>query len=464
MKYLYLLLLAGSVFANGAFDWIDNGVPVRQGVHIEWQRSGDVGHDGEIIFAWSDTRRGDRDIWLQKVDTNGNLVWGEQSEDGDWKEGVLINGEINRQEDIVIINAGDGNIIAAWVDFRNEDAGDVYAQKIGSDGSILWNTEGVPLCLAEDIQISLNIVNDANGGAYVIWLDSRNPGGSDIYGTHILSDGTIAAGWDANGSPVAAANDSQNQHTFWEDGQGGAIIVWHDKRDSSNENLYMQRIDSSGNLLWGENGTLISDATGIQEKAKIKPVGDGNFMIVWRDKRDENDGDIYAQLINLNGDIIWSNDLSVYTGSGIQRNPRSTATSDNCLVVAWEDGRNDSYYKDIYAQKIDLNGNLLWGPEGIPVCTQANDQLNPRVTSDNNGGAYIIWDDGRVEGHPHEDIYMQHIDSNGQIVFDTDGKAVCDAVGEQFSPLIKTNSENSVFTVWSSCLTTSVYKSSLLLK
>ena len=35
------------------FDWEDNGVPARQGNHIEWLRTADVGNQGEIIFAWS---------------------------------------------------------------------------------------------------------------------------------------------------------------------------------------------------------------------------------------------------------------------------------------------------------------------------------------------------------------------------------------------------------------------------
>ncbi|MBT3951030.1 MAG: hypothetical protein HOF36_08230, partial [Candidatus Marinimicrobia bacterium] len=62
MRFLFLLLTVGSVFAAGEFEWIENGVPVRQGVHIEWQRTGDAGASGEMIFGWSDTRTGDRDI------------------------------------------------------------------------------------------------------------------------------------------------------------------------------------------------------------------------------------------------------------------------------------------------------------------------------------------------------------------------------------------------------------------
>ncbi|MCD4818585.1 MAG: T9SS type A sorting domain-containing protein [Candidatus Cloacimonetes bacterium] len=441
-----MLITLSSMFAQ--IQWDPAGIPIRQGVNIEWARSSVTLEDGGIVYVWSDTRRGARDAWIQKVDVNGNLLWGEQSEGEDWKEGILVNGEINRQEDIVVIDAGNNELIVAWVDFRHEDAGDIYAQKIGSDGSLLWDVAGVPLCLADDIQISLNIVTDDDGGAYVIWLDSRNSGGEDIYGTHITHEGSIATGWVEDGSPIVDVGGSQNQHTFWEDGQGGAIVVWHDERDPDNENLYMQRIGNDGSLLWNIDGTLVSNASNSQEKAKIKPDGNDNFYIVWRDRRNENDGDIYAQYIDINGNTLWAEDVSVFTGAGIQRNPRSTVTTDGKLVVTWEDGRNDAYYKDIYAQKIDSNGSLLWGAEGIAICTEENNQMNPRISADNNSGSWIIWDDGRTLGHPHENIYLQHINSNGEILLENNGKLVCGAEGEQFSPLVKSNSDGFLYVIW----------------
>ena len=64
MKTKFILILSMTIlFAQ--FDWQDNGVPVRQGIHIEWQRTGDVGDNGEMILAWSDTRNGGRDIYIQ---------------------------------------------------------------------------------------------------------------------------------------------------------------------------------------------------------------------------------------------------------------------------------------------------------------------------------------------------------------------------------------------------------------
>jgi len=446
--FFIVVILIGLASLFGQVEWQPDGVPVRQGVNIEWFRSAIDLPGGGCVLTWSDTRGGDRDVYAQRLDSDGNWMWG--------NSGVLINGEIDRQEDIVVINSVGDETIFAWVDFRNEIAGDIYAQKLDEDGNLMWDPEGVPLCLAEDIQISLNIVTDAEGGAYVIWLDSRYSVGEDIYGTHILTDGSIATGWDANGSPIVNANGRQNQHTFWDDGEGGAVCVWHDEREPANQNLYMQRIDSAGTHLWGENGRILCDAPGIQESGKMTPDGDNGFIISWRDRRQDNGGDIYANRIDLAGNVLWPEDLPVYMGAGNQTNPRITEASDGGALVAWEDNRNDATYADLYAQKINLDGTVGWDSAGVAVSVEDYHQLNPRLVGDETGGCWIIWDDGRLQDHPHEDIYLQHIDGSGNAVLETNGRIVCDAFGLQSAPLIKKDVDNQVYLIWSDERTGSV--------
>ena len=82
------------------FDWEQNGLPIRQGVHIEWQRTGDNGNDDEMIYAWSDTRSGGRDVYIQKVNSNGELLWG--------SEGSPVVVADGRQEDPILVTDGDG--------------------------------------------------------------------------------------------------------------------------------------------------------------------------------------------------------------------------------------------------------------------------------------------------------------------------------------------------------------------
>ena len=142
---LYIIIFFSLIFSQ--YDWNDNGVSVRQGIHIEWQRTGDNGNDGEMIFAWSDTRYGGRDIYVQKVDVNGNPLWG--------LEGSPVVLEDGRQEDPILVTDGNGGAYIIWVDYRDEpDYGDIYAQHINASGSITHDADGELICNEVDLQFN----------------------------------------------------------------------------------------------------------------------------------------------------------------------------------------------------------------------------------------------------------------------------------------------------------------------
>ena len=160
----YIILLLTGIYAQ--FDWQDDGAPIRQGLHIEWQRTGDANSDGTMIYAWSDCRNGVRDVVVQKVDLNGNNLWGDYGI-------VAVNAE-GRQEDPQLVTDGAGGAYIIWMDYRDEtDAeGDIYAQHVLNDGSLEWGTEGLALINQPGQQSSPNICSDGQGGAYVIWKDN----------------------------------------------------------------------------------------------------------------------------------------------------------------------------------------------------------------------------------------------------------------------------------------------------
>ena len=97
-KILYIFVFISVMFAQ--FNWDDNGTPIRQGYHIEWQRTADIGSDNEVIFAWSDTRNGDRDIYANKIDNNGSELW-------DINGNIVIK-DSGRQEDPQLVTDGNG--------------------------------------------------------------------------------------------------------------------------------------------------------------------------------------------------------------------------------------------------------------------------------------------------------------------------------------------------------------------
>ncbi len=454
-KLFKSLFFISFVFAQ--FDWQDNGLPVRQGNHIEWLRTADKGNEGEIIFAWSDTRSGGRDIYVKKIDQNGDEVWGDTN-------GILVVSAPGRQEDPILISDGSGGAYVMWKDYRDEpDDGDFYAQYVLSDGSLAWDDMGVPLTTVPGPQVSPNMSGDGAGGAFAIWNDQSTDTGNygHVYGTHLSPNGVLAegVGIPLNVSPYEHAGVSIEIAA-----PGSAIMVWSDNRNIDlglGNDIYAQRIDSQCNTLWSapeEGGIAIYSGEYTQGHAKVTYYSDTASIIVWDDNRNDppvsengpTSEDIYAQFIDMDGNILFSSDgIAVSIEESRQYKPRVKGDSQGAYVI-WSDTRYNNQtpaLNDIFIQRLTLEDGLVWD-EARPLCiNQLGDQTQARLSTDSYGGAFVTWMDDRNESN-FDDIYLQHIDSDGDFTFDVDGIGIGNADGLQMNPLVRTDSGNGAFIVW----------------
>ena len=99
-----------------------------------------------------------------------------------------------------------------------------------------------------------------------------------------------------------------------------------------------------------------------------------------------------------------------------------TSDSFGGATIAWEDFRSGVHY-DVYAQRITARGTAAWGANGVGLCTLTGDQASPKVLSDGQGGAFVVWtDDRNVAGDP--DLYMQRLTPGGGISWAISGSAL----------------------------------------
>jgi len=440
---VFLMLLTTLVTAQTMWD---SALPIRQGVNIEWSRATATSDDGGIVYVWSDTKFGGRDLFAMKFDEQGNSEWG--------TEPTIIDNKIDRQEDPVIIKTSDGNFVIAWIDFSLDHDGDVYAQKISNDGDLLWQEGGVPVCEYQDIQISLNIVENNVGGAYILWRDSRNPS-IDLYAANLDSDGNNL--WATNGIPIANTNYPETSNSMREDGDGGFFIGYQVKI-SNNENIFAKRINSAGESVWGDP-IPVAVANGDQSTPRVAPDGLGGFIFVWEDKRVATTN-IFAQRLLSDGTADWGDYLEVYSDednemSYDQSYPQIQNDGMGNTIIAWQDKRFSFDNVGIFAQKINSEGVKLWDAEGLEVRANLVKELTLRIDSDDNGGAYLVWTDLRNGNFPQSDIYAQHLNSDGTFQWGDDGIAICTAPNEQNNPLIKMTGDH-VFVVFLDARTGSI--------
>jgi len=405
--------------------------------------------NGGAIIAWWDDRT---TVYAQRIDAYGNALWGT---DGipicTLQTGMGVGTGAPPQK---IISDDAGGAIIVWTDGRYD--ADIFAQHIDAAGNILWDSTGIPICtIMNTQQYDAELVGDGAGGAIIVWRDGRSDvTDADIYAQRIGGDGLVH--WAENGVPVSVAPNYQLSPEIIEDGNGGAIITWTDYRDyaTTGEDIYVQRIDSSGVVQWTSNGALVCNADGNQEYSVICKSLDGSSIIAWTDQRYSSSTgmDIYAQRINSSGTPQWTADgIGMCTSIRAQNSLDIVSDNSGGTFIVWEDSRVSPTYddRDIYAQFVDASGTKYWGFYGIPVCTADDYQFKPRVIPDGEGGMFVVWEDRRpLDNENNDKVFMQHINNQGLPAWQENGIAVCKTNWAYPSPQFINDGMDGVIVVW----------------
>jgi hypothetical protein len=246
-----------------------------------------------------------------------------------------------------------------------------------------------------------------------VWQDFRR-NYADIYAQRIDGGGTIL--WEKRGVAVCNAQGHESFAVVVSNGAEGAIVTWIDTRNGTNNNdIYAQQIDGNGAVQWLADGTPICTAPGNQNYPMITTDGAGGALIGWWDMR-SGDFNIYAQRIDLAGYVQWGNNgLAICSESGIQNRVSVISDGDNGAILAWNDNRTAPADFDVYAQRIDRKGLTLWEKNGTPISASPDTQCFPVLVSDGTGGAIIAWQDSRHKDKSYWDIYAQKINGQGSL-------------------------------------------------
>ena len=178
---------------------------------------------------------------------------------------------------------------------------------------------------------------------------------------------------------------------------------------AGNYDIYAQKIDSSGNILWTSNGVAVCSKTTAQKSPKIVDDNAGGAYIVWEDSLNFY-WDIYAQHINSNGTLAWaSGGVSICSAPNLQSNPRIDVDGLGGAIITWQDKRNNFDY-DIYAQRINSSGVVQWTANGISVCGATNNQSAIDMKYVGSSGLVLSWKDERINAN---EIYTQLVSLSG---------------------------------------------------
>lgn len=377
--------------------WVDNGVCLYSGIRFRGNPRVISDGSGGAIIAWEDQRSGPHyDIYAQHINGFGYLMWGDT--------GVPISSAPLDQVAPKLISDGSGGAIITWNDSNRFFGGKIFAQRVSSVGEKQWTTDGVPIC---DLlyQGGPQIISDGEGGAIISWMH-ENSIYKDIYAQKINRNGILQ--WSDNGVAInETANDKLNI-VMMSDGSGGAIIAWTGYLVG--EDIFAQKVNNSGTVLWGSDGVTLSSTEGRQFCPKIISDGSGGAIITWASDN-LNDENIYAQRVSPLGQICWiENGIPVYSdGLAV---PVIISDGSGGAIISWYDWGEKT---GVYSQRVNGSGILLWGNDGTKITHSYSGRSIPSdvlSTEDGKGGVIISWIDQRINAH--EVIYAQNLRADGK--------------------------------------------------
>lgn len=291
---------------------------------------------------------------------------------------------------------------------------------------------------------SLISVSDNMGGMYIAWIENRNTAtANDIFLTHLLATGVADPDFPEEGKSICKAIGAQSNLTMAEDGNGGAVLTWTDPRNNaiSSNDIYAQRVDKSGKIVWAENGVPISQRSTNETGPVLARISSTQMAIAWRFFA--NSLDLALNYINLaDGSKALATDVQVVNLSNNQTNQKLVADGKEGCILVWTDGRNGNSSSGIFSQRFNKSGDPLWAASGVAIRTASGSNTTaPQIVNDGKEGAVITWSDNR-NGPTNADIYIQRINGNGEALWAAEGVQATKATGQQLLPtLIKSNNQ-----------------------
>jgi len=291
--------------SKGNYPWGEDGLPVYFGEYAHSLHMTSDGSGGVIIVQQNLTQtERNFEIFVQKVNSDGSLPWGQK--------GILLYPPWGNAEEVEIVNDGSGGAIVSWqVEWK-----DIRVQRVDANGNVLWQQNGVPLEINKAAEGPFLhtplLVSDGSGNAIVTWEDLRH-GLASIYAQRVGSDGTIK--WQPGGVEVCyiKTNASFWPRTALSDGSGGAITACSYKEAETNKKgLLIQRLDATGRAVW-DNGVVVTESDHVTHV--IAYDGYGGAIVAWGIGRGMFSSEkSYIQRIDSEGKLLWGE-------KGIRLNP-----------------------------------------------------------------------------------------------------------------------------------------------
>jgi hypothetical protein len=189
-----------------------------------------------------------------------------------------------------------------------------------------------------------------------------------------------------------------------------------------------------------DTNNIVANTAFIDNDQVMVSDGAGGAIVVFLDT---DNADIYAQKITASGVIAWgATDMPVVICNDNTQQYGIAATADGAggAFIAWSDYRNNANLADVYLQHIDANGQPLWAVNGIRITsTNSRDEFNVVLCRDNSDGVIVSW---TWNENSNIQVNAQRYDAGGAALWAANGVQACTATGFRAGASIVSDGSN----------------------
>jgi len=212
----------------------------------------------------------------------------------------------------------------------------------------------------------------------------------------------LSAQWSEDPSDnmqLSVENDTALASYIVPDHAGNYYVFYYIKEpEPQNFVVYLHKLDTDGNKLWGDGGIKISDNpfdTWISKSSLIVD-DDNNAIIAFEDNRDEN----VSRIVNLykispNGEFLWGeNGIQLPAEeSAAYLSPQIVQTSDNNYTIASHKLTNSGEDGSIMLYRVNSNGEVLTTKEITHHYDVSDEWIDiwPNIVPLEEGNVMLFW-------------------------------------------------------------------------
>jgi hypothetical protein len=197
-----------------------------------------------------------------------------------------------------------------------------------------------------------------------------------------------------NDTPVLGSSGIDNSDgAIAGDNSGGFLVVWQDRRNTRNDDIWGTRVSSSGEVVDARGIKIYENATTVEAKPVVAWVGDG-WVVAW-----ESAGNIAAAKVSTTGAVTQ---LGTVAGTAaVEAAPAIAGRGDKALLTWMVDGA------DVYAAR--FSGGTF--EAAFAVAATAASEKAPDVAANPTGDYLIVFQ----EGTANDNIRAQRVTVAGAV-------------------------------------------------